>query len=101
GVLDVPEQPLLIHQSIVPQAPSSLSLRLSVNGQLFSLDTPFKARTEARVRIPRLVPDVLPFRAEVNELEFEAVATIKKNDVNLTARYGSGSSFVTMPDIPH
>lgn len=100
GSFDVAEQPVSISQSVLPQAPAALDLRVSANGELVSLGAPFEARTEARCRIPRLVPDILPLRSEITDIDIAGGATLRANSASAQVRYSTGWNTLTLPNTP-
>jgi hypothetical protein len=100
GKFNLPQQDLSIRQSLFPQAPQALDMRLSATARIRSLMSPFDARSEAHIRIPEFIADVLTFRAELNELALDTSAFFHNSNVELGARYASGLSYFSLPSIP-
>ena len=100
GTFEVTEQPLVVRQSIFPQAPDSVAIRLGASGQVLSLGAPFKARTQAHCHIPQLVPDMLPVRTEISDLDIRSTTAFDADRVSSQLRYSSEWSTVTLPALP-
>ena len=96
GILNVAQQSVTIHQSIIPQAPASVSLNLEAVGQLVSLTSPFEAHAEAHAHVLRIVSDVPPVGLEVNDLDVLTRVALKNRAADVTAQYSTRWSAATV-----
>jgi len=99
GALDVPQQSVTVHQSIVSQAPQSASMSLGVQAQLFSLATPLHARADTHLHVSQLAPDLPPARLELNDLDVLAGVVLEGKATSLNAQYSSGWSVAALKDM--
>ena len=100
GTFELAEQPIVVHQTVFPQAPPELALRLSTTGRLLSITSPLQGLVQAHCVIPRLVPDVLPMRAEINGIDISLTAALGVGASGAHVRYSSGWSTITLPASP-
>jgi hypothetical protein len=92
GVIMLPDQPQVLHQSVVSGLPPDLAFSISLDGRLPSTPTDVDRHFNARVRVPRVPIQTGPLQIELRNLDIAAGAG--------RLAYESGWSSLTWPQAP-
>ena len=93
GRIDVPEQSLVLEQSVVPQLPSQVPVEFSLHGDI-------GGKLNGNARIEQFVLDLAPAQVLLNDLNVTAELAWTDEGLQPTASLRSALNHVKLPSLP-